>query len=566
MSEILLYAILGLLIVDLIIILYILIRKIYLLVFMHFKNKVRHKVNKLLETSTLLNKRIDDNSPPFIKMLSLSRFEKRVLEELVNEIYDFSNEDERYILYQIIEHLAIVDKQIKILKNRVWWNKANAAHMLGIFGVERSIPALLKQLNKTKNREVKFKCGEAIVKISGSRHLKTVLTTLSKLNEKNHKQLIDIIILNKDDCYDELMEIFGQNNKEHIMICLEILGQKKDKRIIPFIKDCLQNGSQELIITALKASEKIGYINDEEYLNILFELKTNKNWVIRSFLAKTLMHFDDIRTYDVLSDLMMDTKWRVRYNAATSLSKMGAEGLNTLSYLLFSKDRFAQDMAWQLLHKEKEINLFRTFKDYEMNIKMQVEQNMIRYITNKEIDSEYQYTIIKKGENHKNKDLIEIIANGKYNKIKVYDWYEKEKYGCINIDISGKSETVNVLPIIKSYLRSNNDEFIIIALKAGGNIGYIYDRDYLDMLLELSIHKNGDIRNHLAILLQHFDDSRVYTCLMQLMKDPVRIVRNSAGKSLNMMGSKGFIYLSKMLSSEDNFAKELALSFINGTR
>ncbi len=89
------------------------------------------------------------------------------------------------------------------LKSLKWWVQANAAYELGVFRVKESLPMLIEKLEKSRNREVRIKSGEAILRISSSRHLLEVMSNIQRLNKRNHNHLIDLIANIEDDIFPD---------------------------------------------------------------------------------------------------------------------------------------------------------------------------------------------------------------------------------------------------------------------------------------------------------------------------------------------------------------------------
>ncbi len=132
-----------------------------------------------------------------------------------------------------------------------------------------------------------LKSGEAILRISSSRHLLEVMSNIQRLNKRNHNHLIDLIANIEDDIFPVLEIILLQNNLLSIRISIEVLGKRKDERVLPYILECLESGDIEVTISALKALDSLGESDESEYiLPSVIKLKEHKLWVIRSFVAK----------------------------------------------------------------------------------------------------------------------------------------------------------------------------------------------------------------------------------------------------------------------------------------
>ncbi|MGF7058964.1 HEAT repeat domain-containing protein [Brassicibacter mesophilus] len=286
---------------------------------------------------------------------NLSRFEMNLMEEIIFEYLTYSKGDMKQAIIEVAYESGIVEKQMHEIKKRNWWSQATAAHRLGILKYENAVPILLEKL-ESKNKEIQFKSGEAIIRITGAQHLEYVIKCLTNNEQKNYKRILDMIDGINQDIYSVLQKKIDGDCKEYIIIGLEALAKRKDYRIVPYIKKYLSNEDKEIRIAALKASNEIGDIGDFEYTKMILNKYNDYSWEVRSFLARALSNFRNIDSTKILVKLMKDSRWRVRYNAGNSLAIHGENGIFMLSCMLFSDDKFAQDMAWQVLQKELMFN------------------------------------------------------------------------------------------------------------------------------------------------------------------------------------------------------------------
>ena len=364
-----------LLIFDVLFISAVLIRKIVNYVLVKSKRQFEHDnlhlIEKCLQTSDI-SALVDGKH---------GRISKLVIKEILADKFPSASLVNRFVMNAIADHFGIYERDIKQLKSLKWWVQANAAYDLGVFRVKESLPMLIEKLEKSRNREVRIKAGEAILKISSSRHLLDVMDNIQTLNKRNHNHLIDLIANIEEDIFPVMEIVLLKSNLLSIRISIEVLGKKQDERVLPYAFECLESGDIEVMISALKSLDSLGEISDPEYiLPSIMKLKDHKLWVIRSFVAKVLKHYRFPKCYVVLKDMIGDSSWRVRYNAGISLATMGSQGVFSLSEILFTPDRFARDMAWQLLQKEKLINHLSQFDAEDTVLKQRTLRQMDLYL------------------------------------------------------------------------------------------------------------------------------------------------------------------------------------------
>ena len=133
----------------------------------------------------------------------------------------------------------------------------------------------------------------------------------------------------------------------------------------------------------------------------------------------------------------------------------------------------------------------------------------------------------------------------------------------ISLRSLGLKQDYRLLPWIKEYVNSDNEDLVEACLKAAYKLGDIGDDDYFRLLLTTKQSDSFEVRANLARVLEKFrtEESRVE--LQELMTDPHWKVRYNAGQSLLNHGSKGIIALSRQLHSSDQFAQDMAWQILH---
>ena len=319
------------------------------------KKELKEKLNHYLAGTDDLN-------------LSLSRRKKRLLQEIIMNYLKQVKGETKQQLRNFAAKCGIIDFKIEqLINSNQWWRKSEAAYTLGELGATEAIEPLVDYLDDN-NSDIRYQSALALVKISDEQNLALVITKLLEFDFYPQEVILRLIEEVEADIYEVMLPLISSQELEKRVIALRSLGLKQDYNVLAWIKKYLKSETVNLVVASLKAAYQLGDIGDEDYFELLLESKDSSSPQVRANLAQVLEKFRTKRSRNELQRLMTDPYWKVRYNAAQSLLAHGAEGIIALSQQLESTDKFAQDMAWQILHKEIIFNnLFDSndFEDYD---------------------------------------------------------------------------------------------------------------------------------------------------------------------------------------------------------
>ncbi|MEG0261144.1 MAG: HEAT repeat domain-containing protein, partial [Lysinibacillus sp.] len=148
--------------------------------------------------------------------------------------------------------------------------------------------------------------------------------------------------------FDMLLEQFDELPINLSIAFIVVIGYqaKSDSKDIMFLEELLSSSNSELRVRALKSLTKIGAFHD---FGKYKEFVQSEVWEERLMFAKMLVNVQEPIARPYLEKLIEDDTWWVRKQAATTLSniKNGAQSLEHI--IKFSNDRYAVDMAKELL-------------------------------------------------------------------------------------------------------------------------------------------------------------------------------------------------------------------------
>lgn len=281
--------------------------------------------------------------------------EMEVLEELLLEYSDIISGEGKERLLSISRQTGILGKNLELMHKRSWWKQAMGAYFIGQMEAEEGVPILLEKIDSEKE-ELAYIAKRSLIKISGTKYLEQIMEKEVHGSIKTKNRVMSLIDDTEEDIYSTMEKLFERENTFLSIIALESLGNRKDERVIPYIKKYIFNQEKELRISSIKAAMSIGDIGDDEYFWYLLKLETDESWEVRTFFAKLLGIFKRTESVDVLSTLLTDENWHVRFNSGESLLKQGEIGILTLSEMLLSEDKFASDRAFDIIQRETIFN------------------------------------------------------------------------------------------------------------------------------------------------------------------------------------------------------------------
>jgi hypothetical protein len=113
-----------------------------------------------------------------------------------------------------------------------------------------------------------------------------------------------------------------------------------------FIYQDLNSNNKDLVIAGLKFLSRC---NRKYSLPIIRSHLKNPIWQIRAASAKLIGRLNDALAAPTLAVLLKDNEWWVRINSAVALSQLGEEGLAFLKAQTYDDDKYAYDVAQNVL-------------------------------------------------------------------------------------------------------------------------------------------------------------------------------------------------------------------------
>ncbi|MDI3529852.1 MAG: hypothetical protein PWQ23_1671 [Thermoanaerobacter sp.] len=159
------------------------------------------------------------------------------------------------------------------------------------------------------------------------------------------------------------------------------------------------------------------------------------------------------------------------------------------------------------------------------------------------------------------RSIIEIVDNFEGDKLYVYKslmYLDDDFVASIFIKSAGNYRDTSLADDIAKFLKSNNKEKKIAALKALGSMG---DNRFTDEIIELLKDEEWEVRAVTAKVLGQIQDERALVPLVDALSDKQWYVRYNAAHSLiNING--GLEAIKTVFQKDDNFAKDIVVSVL----
>lgn len=277
--------------------------------------------------------------------------EEQVLQELILEYSSFLEGNGKERLLAMIDKDKLKEKTMKNIRSKNPWKQRIGAYEAGVYVLKEATTDLVKLLD-TDDKELFNVVSRSLIKLEGRQYLWDILVRASKSNIIDKNNILALIELVDEDIVDILENCLDLNSVYMNILALEVFGKRQYVEGIKWIKKMTHHPLKEVRISALKGATALGDIGERKYLDRILSLKADKEWEVRTFVAKFLNNVKGIESIKTLAELMNDPNWFVRHNAASSLMKQGEEGLRALVGILESDDSFATDKAWEIIQKE----------------------------------------------------------------------------------------------------------------------------------------------------------------------------------------------------------------------
>lgn len=252
--------------------------------------------------------------------------------------------DERPVVFELARILGVIDKA-KRLTMSWWWNRRlRGVRVLMLLSDDRSeIPRLVADPNhEVRSESVEWAADEPSVAMA-----ELIAPLLDHAAPRYRFAVMDALIRLRGVAVEPLSKVLRTSTKPTTLtFALRVARHIGDARIRPEVLSLLDSADDEVVS---EAALVLGSIGGSESPGMLRRLLGHASPDVRTAAIAALRKLDDHDAVEEIAARLRDVSWNVRREAALTLRSLGPDGMILLQQMTLSEDRFAADMARQVL-------------------------------------------------------------------------------------------------------------------------------------------------------------------------------------------------------------------------
>ncbi|WCK53213.1 HEAT repeat domain-containing protein [Aneurinibacillus sp. Ricciae_BoGa-3] len=233
-------------------------------------------------------------------------------------------------LSTLCRDLGLVELNMQRLRSEIHGTRLDAVHNLGVMQAKEAVPALLQLLEEEKFGAPSFVIARAISKCAGKQEeLDRMVRILVKQRKQSHSHLLVVDVLNQSriDCSAMLYSYLRDGDLKLVKIGMAALRNKLMPGMNELLWSFVRSNDSELRLMAVQAIVRQGTPMKIEQMA---ELMKHEDAAVRAEAADAFGQLGLVVALSLLKEGLIDTDWRVRYNSARSLIRLGDEGFQAL--------------------------------------------------------------------------------------------------------------------------------------------------------------------------------------------------------------------------------------------
>lgn len=252
--------------------------------------------------------------------------------------------DERPAVFEVARILGVVAKATRLTTSRFWPWRLKGVRVLMLLSDDRSI---IPQLVADRNPEVRSAAVEWAADKPTAEMAALIAPLLDRAAPRYRFAVIDAMIRMRSSGVEPLRNLLRTSTDAATLAsALMIARYLADARFLQEALSLVQSGSAEVVCGAARV---LGAIGGAECPPVLRRLLGHEDESVRAAAIRALRHLDDRDSVEEIAGRMRDSSWSVRREAALALRALGPDGSILLRQFTSSTDRFASDMAQQVL-------------------------------------------------------------------------------------------------------------------------------------------------------------------------------------------------------------------------
>lgn len=305
-----------------------------------------HSINQQYEalTDSFSSYMVDPSDDRFVQEISSSPHKTILLERLLNGYVSITKGSITSPLVAKLSEDFLTEHYTKQLTQYNWATRMNTLYFVEDFHMQSLVPLLSEKLRKSARLDQET---QQLLRTLASLNEPETLQALTRFPKAPVRLYIDVFKrLEEKTMFEQLETVLESDGTHHTLkeAAIAYIGMAGLTRFLPSIENELKNPVEEIRIQALKAISQLHYISSP---NLLVPFFHSSSWQERMFASQIAGRLQLSRFKEVLSELLGDSVWWVRYSSAEALVQF-SDGDILLDHLSVNHpDRYARDMATQ---------------------------------------------------------------------------------------------------------------------------------------------------------------------------------------------------------------------------
>ncbi|WP_427050299.1 HEAT repeat domain-containing protein [Paenibacillus sp. TC-CSREp1] len=277
---------------------------------------------------TYLQTALTENSPLKLPPGKLAPLERRVIQNKLIEWIDQFKGEYRERLIELCREAGFVEHDLKELGRLRYGRQIDAAYRLGGMRCPEAVPGLMELLRDEKPGPMAIMIGRSIARCT-TRHgeLKDMLALLLTKGKSIHHLVADILLEANLDTSRVLLELLEDRNPDFVKVGLVAMWGQAVPEVMPALDRLVGAEHQDVRAEAVKLYLSASpALRDETILKLIQDPDPE----VRAEVVQALGSKHASGSIPLLRKALRDADWRVRYNSAESLSKLGEPGFEAL--------------------------------------------------------------------------------------------------------------------------------------------------------------------------------------------------------------------------------------------
>lgn len=270
----------------------------------------------------------DEEAPLQVPAGPLTKLELKVIQKKLFEWMEKIVGVECDKLTKLCRDLGLVELNMRRLRSEIHWIRLDAAYNLGVMRAKEAVPALLQLLEEESYGAPAFVIARAIAKCAQSEgELDRMVRILAKHRKRSYRLVADVLALSKIDCTPLLTGYLRETDEELAKIALTVLQHQSVPGACDLLQPFVRSNDPALRLLAVQAIVRHDAQMAPEQMR---ELIQHDDADVRAEAADAFGQLGIVSAVDLLKEGMKDPDWRVRYNSARSLIRLGDTGFRAL--------------------------------------------------------------------------------------------------------------------------------------------------------------------------------------------------------------------------------------------